>query len=38
MKKADVKPGKIYIGKIPEDGVSEDDVSNGASLDALHFL
>merc|ERR1719192_1609233 len=28
VKKADVKPGKIYIGKIPEDGVSGDDLRN----------
>lgn len=28
VKKADVKPGKIYLGKIPESGVSEDDIRN----------
>eukprot|EP00088_Acartia_fossae_P000477 TRINITY_DN101_c0_g1_i1.p1 TRINITY_DN101_c0_g1~~TRINITY_DN101_c0_g1_i1.p1 ORF type:complete len:303 (-),score=152.56 TRINITY_DN101_c0_g1_i1:50-958(-) len=26
VKKADVKPGKIYVGKLPESGVTEDDV------------
>lgn len=26
VKKADVKPGKIYVGKMPADGVTEDDV------------
>lgn len=25
-KKADIKPGKIYLGKIPDTGVSEDDI------------
>ena len=28
VKKADVKSGKIYLGKLPESGCSEDDVSN----------
>ena len=32
MKKADVKPGKIYLGKIPDEGVTEDDVSTALSL------
>lgn len=26
VKKADVKPGKIYLGKLPDQGVSEDDI------------
>jgi len=26
VKKADVKPGKIYLGKIPDEGVTEDDI------------
>jgi len=26
VKKADVKPGKIYLGKLPESGLSEDEV------------
>jgi len=28
VKKADVKAGKIYLGKLPESGVSEDDIRN----------
>lgn len=26
VKKADIKPGKIYLGKLPTEGVSEDDI------------
>merc|ERR1719464_1488450 len=26
VKKADVKPGKIYVGKLPDSGLNEDDV------------
>ena len=26
MKKADVKPGKVYVGKLPTSGVEKDDV------------
>lgn len=31
VKKADVKPGKIYLGKLPDQGVSEDDIRNSLS-------
>jgi hypothetical protein len=25
-KKADIKPGKIYVGKLPDSGLSDDEV------------
>ena len=25
-KKADIKSGKIYVGKLPDDGITEDDI------------
>jgi len=28
VKKADVKPGKIYVGKLPSDGLTDDDIKN----------
>jgi len=31
VKKADVKPGKIYLGKLPDQGVSEDDIRTSLS-------
>lgn len=31
VKKADVKPGKIYLGKLPDQGVSEDDIRTNLS-------
>jgi len=31
VKKADVKPGKIYVGKMPAEGVNEDDVKEALS-------
>jgi len=28
VKKADVKPGKIYVGRLPSDGITDDDIRN----------
>ena len=26
MKKADIKPGKVYVGKLPDSGLGEEDI------------
>lgn len=31
VKKADVKPGKIYLGKLPDQGITEDDIRTNLS-------
>ncbi len=31
-KKADIKPGKIYVGKLPDSGLSDDEVRSGLRL------
>ena len=28
MKKADIKQGKVYVGKLPETGCDEEDIKN----------
>ena len=32
VKKADIKPGKIYVGKLPDSGVGEDEIKEHFSL------
>ena len=43
VKKADIKQGKVYVGKLPETGCDEEDIKNhfsqyGAIAEVLSFL